>query len=349
VVTIKDVAAIAGVSPSTVSRILNGKSNAKQTLDKVNKAIERLKYKPNALAKGLKSKKTGILALVVPDIGYPLFPELAKGVEKAAESFGYEVSIFNTTESVKRERECLERLVRGWVDGVIFCQVSRQSDNFLLLANRNIPLVLIDRVIEGVPISVVLIDNVKAGYTATSHLVEFGHTKIGCISGPSHILSSNERVLGYKMSLREHNIQIDNSLIVTGNHRIRSGYDAMNILLNTHEEINAVFAGNDLMALGAIISIKERGLNIPDDIAIIGFDDIPLDNLIEPSLSTMAQPVERMSFEAVRILVNQIKDRNSAQERIVIEADLVIRHSTQPGFNNTSKGIDLVKELRSYY
>ncbi|MEN2985035.1 MAG: substrate-binding domain-containing protein [Dictyoglomaceae bacterium] len=336
-VTIKDVARKAGVSIMTVSRVINGKRNVKEeTREKVLKAIEELGYVPNSIARSLTLKKTATIGLVISDITNPFFTTVARGVEDTAISKHFTVILCNTDENPEKESMYVEVLAKNKVDGVIFTSASGKKTPLKSLFMKNIPLVLIDRTIEGLEdVDIVRGDSVSGAYILTKHLIDLGHKRIGIIVGSKSISTAVDRVEGYKKALMDSHIPIDESLIkINENSKFskEDGYRLTKELLNMKNPPTAIFGGNNLMAIGAILAIREMGLSIPEDISLVSFDDIESLSEVFPFLTVVKQPAYTMGVLATELLIRRIENKDKIKEKreILLKPELIIRRSTAP-------------------
>ena len=330
--SIRDVAKVAGVSVSTVSHVINQtRYVSEETQAKVLAAMEDLNYKPNRLASSLrrKDKRTNTLGLLIPDSTNPFFAEVLRGVEDASFDAGYNVFLCNSDDDPNKELYYIEVLLSKQIDGIILVSEGTHGDSLVLLANNQIPSVLVDREVSGTITDSVLVDNETGGYQATEYLIELGHTRIGCIPGPSLLTPSAARVQGYRKALSEHNLIQDDDLILMGDFRAQSGFEATKKLLNLDELPTAIFACNDLMAVGALHAADEAGLSVPGDISIVGFDDITLASFTKPPLTTIAQPSQEMGLLAAEMVIGRIENPNLPTRNEILSTSLVIRNSCQ--------------------
>ena len=329
--TIKDVAKLAGVSVATVSHVVNStRFVSDETKAKVMDAMQELSYKPNAIARSLRRKESKIVGLVLPDNTNPYFAEIAWSIEYASRNLGYSVILCNSDGDVDKEAEYLSVLIEKQVDGVILVAAGDSTANFQKLQERNIPTVMVDRNSPSVNTDSVQIDNAIHGESATSHLIDLGHKKIACITGPRDVTPSFDRVDGYKRSLKLNDIPVRDEYIVRGDFKPHGGYLAACKLLDIDDPPTAIFACNDLMALGAMHAAAERNINIPRQLSIVGFDDIYLSTYSNPPLTTMKQPRLEMGEEAVNALVLRMKNPDRSARSILLQAELVVRSSTMP-------------------
>lgn len=326
--TIRDVAELAGVHPSTVSRVINDDSRiSEKTKNKVLLIIKKLGYTPNAIARGLKTKRTYTLGMLIPDITNPFFAEIARGVEDAANANGFNIILCNTDDKLKKERIYLEILKGKRVDGLILGTAHIKDKSILELENNNFPYILVSRNIEGLDKNCVIVDDVAGGIMATEYLIKLGHRRIAHITGPLKTRSALNRLKGYKLTLKKYEIEYRDELVGEGDFRIKGGYQVMKRFLKLAEPPTAIFAANDLLALGAIQAIQKKKYHIPEDFCIIGFDDIRLASFVHPSLTTIRQPMLEMGALAVKMLLKIIEEGEFNQKKIVLKSKLIIRKS----------------------
>lgn len=333
-VTIKDVAEKAGVSPSTVSRVLNGNGPIRDsTREKVLNAVKILNYRPNFLAQGLKEGKTKTIGLIIPNIRNPIFPVVARGVEDAAKKYGYTVVLCNTDEDTDTEKEYIQKLRGRWVDGLIIAPAAKKVEHIKELHEKEFPTVLIIRKLD-IPTNAVVIDNYRAAYDAVSFLIRTGHKKIAIIKGNQQLALYRDRFNGYRQALLDAGIPAMDELIAGDESDSvqwsLDGYNAINNLLMQNIQFDAVFATTDLRAIGAIRAIKDHNLKVPEDISVIGFDNLEFSSLIDPPLSTVSQPFYDIGVRAVNKLL-QLIDSEVAPEATVeiMQSELIIRKSTK--------------------
>ncbi|MEZ0537828.1 LacI family DNA-binding transcriptional regulator [Caldicellulosiruptoraceae bacterium PP1] len=331
-IKMKDVAKLANVSPSTVSRVLSNSPFVKdETKNRVLQAIEILKYRPNRLGRNLRKLASKMIMVVFPDITNPFFANIIQGVEDIARQKGYYVLLGDTRNDINIEKEFLELGKEKLVDGILLA-TARVPKEDILNASLHVPLVLACEYIKENNISTVSIDNIKAAFAGTKHLIDLGHRRIAFINGPKKIILSQDRLEGFIKACKEHKIPINNGFIINGDFSIESGYQIMNNLLEMNKKPTAVFSANDQMAVGAIKAIKDKGLKVPDHIAIVGFDDIPLSTVIEPQLTTISQPKYEIGKQAMQLLIEKIEEKNYKNKQIILPHNLIIRKSC--GFAN---------------
>ncbi len=328
-VTIREVAQAAGVSVATVSRVVSGSSHhvRPDTRRRVMGAVARLRYQPNLVARGLKKRVTHTVGLIVPDISNPFFPAIARGIEDVANRAGFGVLLCNTYEDLAKERAYLNLLDKRMVDGMIFATVGANTTHLRMLRRRGVPAVLIARVPEGVGIDAVLVDNRRGTREATEHLIRLGHRQIAFIGGPPTLPDATDRRLGYEQALAAAGIAVTPTLIRDGGFRAEGGAATVGALLEQRVPFTAVVAANDLMAIGAMEKLRRRGRRIPEDVAIVGFDDITFASLVEPRLTTVAQPKYRMGRLAMERLLDLLGGGDRTPRRLVLEPKLVVRDS----------------------
>lgn len=328
--TIKDVANKAGVSVATVSNVINNTRFVSEDLrKKVEVAIREVGYHPNVLARGLRRGDTKSIGLVMPDNSNPFFAELAKEIEDMGFESGYGFFLCNSSSDLQREATYVNMLISKQVDGIIFIASHSDYEHLMELKDRNIPVVQVDREIPLQLGDVVLINNEKGGYLATKYLIELGHRKIACITGPFDITPSADRVRGYRRALKEAGIPIREAYILAGDFQYQSGENNLAHLLRLEDVPTAVFVCNDMMAIGAIKQAKISNVRIPEDVSIVGFDDIQFVAAVSPSLTTIAQPIRELAQTAISLLMEKIQKESGMLKgkRIVLEPTLVIRES----------------------
>lgn len=328
--TINDVARLAGVSTTTVSHIINGTRYVSDELKtRVDKAITELGYRPNSMARGLRRGESKTIGLIVPDNSNPFFAEILRTIENFGYSNGYSVILCNSDSDVKKEISYTELLYAKQVDGIVFITTNNSVEHLQRLTNNGIPFVIIDRDLHLADTDVILVDNFTGGYEATQYLISLGHRCIACIAGPSLLTPSADRVGGYKKALQEAGIEVTPEFIVTGDFQFEGGENGMKQLLSLKKRPTAVFACNDLMALGAMRALREAGLAIPQDMSLIGFDDIALTSVVSPSLTTIAQPIQEIARLSLQLLIDRIHEKMTVNspKKIVLPTTLVIRES----------------------
>lgn len=328
-ITIRDVANAAGVHPSTVSRVINGNSNISQkTVKKVLSIIKELNYTPNALARGLKTSKLQTFGMLIPDIANPFFAGLARGVEDAANEHGYNVILCNTDYSLEKELRYLRLLEERRVEGLILANAKFRYKSIMELEKRGFPYMLLSRNIKGLQKNSISIDNIAGGFLATEHLIRLGHRKIGHITGIYNTTADMDRIKGFKQALQYHKIPFNKQYVGKGDFKNKGGYQVMNNFLKLVDPPTAIFTANDLLAVGAIEAIREKGYDVPHDFSIVGFDDIRLASYLSPPLTTIRQPMLEMGYLAIIKLLERIENQVN-HENIFIKPELIKRKSSR--------------------
>jgi LacI family transcriptional regulator len=328
-VTIRDVATRAGVSPTTVSHVINATRPVSADLrSRVEAAMAELGFQPNALARSLRRKRTHTLGLIVPDSANPFFAEVGRGIEDTSFASGFSVILCNSDGNPTRELLYMDLLIQKQVDGVLLVPTGKQAELAATLRTRNIPVVVIDRDVPDAPIDRAHIDNIAGADLATRHLLDLGHRRIGYIGGPPHLSPVPDRSAGYRQALHEVGIPIDEQLVVDGNFRDVGGYTGAQALLALANPPTAIFAGNDLMAIGALAAAREAGIDVPHNLSIMGFDDIHLAGYINPPLTTIAQPKYELGVIAAQLLFERLAQPDLPPQRRLLQAQLVVRQST---------------------
>jgi len=325
--TILDVALKAKVSIATVSRVVNDSSHKVNSITKKNvlRAIRELDYRPNALAKGLLKKKTMTIGIIIPDISNPYYAEIVRGIQDMADQFGYAIILLNTDRDQDRIIRHIYFLREKSADGIIFSGgIIHAAKVLSALKELRERVVVIGR--HRVDFPAVLIDNVGGAAKATQHLIGLSHKRIGFIGGPDKSPSARDRLSGYKNTLTQSSCPIDKNLVKKGDLTPRSGYLLAKELLQG-EQLTAIFAANDQMAFGAIRAAKEFGWRVPEDISVVGFDNIPFSSYFDPSLTTVEIPMYHIGAAAMEMLVNLISGKHSERLRW-FDTKLLARGST---------------------
>ncbi|MCU0490668.1 MAG: LacI family transcriptional regulator [Chloroflexaceae bacterium] len=329
-VTIRDVARLAGVSPMTVSRVINGGQNVLQeTSQRVQQAIAELGYVPNSLARGLSGQRTRTLALILPDVANPFFTRIVQGAEAVAREAGYQIILCNTDGQLEREAASLQAMLAYRVEGIVIAPVGDTSQGQLSqMAGYGVPLVLVDRAVAAVEGDLVQGDSVGDARRLVQLLTDSGHQRIAMIAGQSYVSTSRDRQAGYRQALEAANLAFDPALVVPSEFDIESGYRATQRLLWLKERPTAIFAVNNLVAVGAVRALREHRLATPDDVALVCFDDIDYASLLCPFLTVMAQPAESYGTIATDMLLERIGGQsNEPSRRVVLSAELIVRES----------------------
>jgi LacI family transcriptional regulator len=328
--TIKEVAARANVSSATVSHVINGtRFVSDQVREQVLKAMDELGYRPNALARSLRSGFTHTLGLILPDSANPFFAEVGRSIESAAFEAGYSVFLCNTENDPQKESLYVDVLTNKQVDGIIFVATGERGESLGKLLEMDVPVVVMDRHFPGLDMDVVLVDNYQGGYMAAHYLLALGHRRIACIAGPSNINPSAQRVAGFRDALKEMGLAERPEYMQHGDFHPDTGWEAARRMLTLPEPPTAIFACNDLMAMGVLRAAGELGLRTPENLSVIGYDDIDLASYTIPPLTTIQQPKNEMGQAALQFLLNRIQDKNQAPQHILLPAKVVRRGSCQ--------------------
>ncbi|WP_047864199.1 LacI family DNA-binding transcriptional regulator [Rubrobacter aplysinae] len=325
--TIKDVAREAGVSTATVSRVMSGRNPVSEEMrERVLGVAGRLDYRPNALAKSLRVESTGTLGLVVSNIVNPFFTSVARAVEDAAAERGYSVIIGNADEDPEKEERYIDALLQKRVDGFIVSPARGESPLLAEVSVSETPLVFVDRSIEGLEAPVVRADGRRAIGRLVEQLAGLGHTRLAIISGPGSVVSGSERLEAFVEAATAAGVPVGEEYTRAGSFRRESGALAMRELLDLPEPPTAVFAANNLMALGALQSLRESGLSMPEDISVASFDDVSWFELLDPPLTAIVQPTREIGAEAARMLL-QMVEGGARPDSYIATAELMVRGS----------------------
>jgi len=327
--SMKDVAKLANVSESTVSRVINRNIPVDDaTRSRVEDAIRSLNYKPNLLAKGLRIKSGHLIGLVVPEIVHHTFASFIQHIEESTVARGYNLIIGNHKNDPDLEESFIDMLVRRNVDGIIFSRVSDESRVMRIIHQTRVPVVVIDRAAEREELASVVLDNNRAGSIAGEHLAGLGHRTIGCITGPMKIALSRERLSGFRDALVRSGAVLPDGAVFEGDFKFESGFEGAREILGRQPDTTALWAQNDLMAIGALKYLSGIGKAVPADISLLGMDDIALARMITPSLSTVIQPFREICEKAVELVLAKRASNDGGKGRIVIEPGLAVRDST---------------------
>jgi len=330
-VTIKDIAREVGVSPSTVSRALSDSTLiSEKTRQSVKEVAQRLGYERNELARGLVMGSSGAVGLVVPDITNPFFADIARGVGEIAHHFGCGVILCNTTEKADRELSYIRLLRRKRVDGLILTSVTVEDPYLQELAQSKTPFILVSRLSRSVDAPYVTVDDRAGARLAVEHLIELGHELIGFIGGPPDVQPSRDRMAAYREALREHGLAEKEEWVCYADFTQAAGRKAARQMLSLPERPSAIFAANDVTALGVLEVAEELGHRIPEDLSLVGYDDITYASLPRIQLTTVAQPAFEMGQIAGEWLLSSIEGHKSYPLRCVLNPHLVVRRSTAP-------------------
>ncbi len=329
--TLEDIARQAGVSRSTVSRVVNDHTNVREDVRKrVLEVIQSTGYHPNAAARTLVSQRSWMIGLVLPRsvssfFTDPYFPRLTRGIAQACNQYNYTLGLFLVS-STEDEDKIFPRVSRtGLLDGILV-QSGQVGDQLIeRLVNSSVPLVIVGRPVHIDKVSYIDVDNANAACNAVSHLIRLGRKRVGTITGPMNTTVGIDRQAGYVRALTERGLMVDDSLIAEGDFTEAGAYYAMQRLMPAKPD--AVFAASDTMALGTMRAVREAGLRIPEDIALVGFDDLPLAALSDPPLTTVRQPVSQFGLKAVEILIDLVENGIEPARRFIMDTELVVRDS----------------------
>ncbi len=330
-VTIYDVAQEAGVSDATVSRVLNNKDNVREpTRERVQRAAKKLGYVANVQARILAGGKSNIIGLLVPGLDTAYIAEIVRGIDIELSHANYELILYTTRRRSSDEASYLQYIANSLSEGLLLVVPLLSTEYLKVLSSLEYPYVLIDAIDETDNSFSVVATNHEGAYRATNYLIELGHERIAFIQGIPDLHTSKARLNGYLAALRDHGLPVHQEYIVNGDFLQQSGYHQTQMLLSLPLPPTALFAANDIMALGAMDAIRNRGLEIPKDISVIGFDDIPQAFTTHPKLTTMRQPLEEMGRLGVKILLEKIKKPDLLPYRTTVATELIIRDSCQP-------------------
>lgn len=326
-VRIVDVAKKANVSTATVSRVItNSGTVKKETTDKVLKAIESLNYQPNILARQLRRLETKTILVVVPDITNTFFSKVLRGVEEVANKNGYQVLLGIANNSIEHQSGYLNILRQKKADGMILLTAKVDGQVVEEIANQY-PVVLACEYTEGSQIPTVSIDNISSARKATEHLINIGHKRIGHISGPFNSVLGRDRLKGFQQAMAQHCLPVESFLVQEGDFSFESGFNQMMKFLALDHAPTAIFAANDEMAIGAMKAIKSKGLTVPGDISVVGFDDIKFASIYEPALTTIGQPSFDIGKKAMELLIKIINNDDLEKIQYILEDQLIVRDS----------------------
>ncbi|RON85015.1 LacI family DNA-binding transcriptional regulator [Pseudomonas fluorescens] len=328
--TIKDVAALAGISYTTVSHVVNNTRPVSQEVRlKVEAAIKSLDYVPSAVARSLKAKTTATIGLLVPNSLNPYFAELARGIEDYCERNGYCVILCNSDDNPDKQRSYLRVLLEKRIDGLIVASAGGDSGLAQGLAGVKTPMVIVDRGLEGVDADLVRIDHEYGAYLATRHLLELGHRDIATIGGPVSTSVAQMRLAGYCRALKEAGVEVRQERMLESDFTSTGGYNAAAILLE-HNPPSAIFAGNDMIGIGVLRAAAERNVRVPSELSVIGFDDIQMSRYVYPALTTVGQSILQLGEMAAEVLLRRIATPSLGTDQRIVTPSIVLRESTAP-------------------
>src|SRR5690554_69828 len=329
--SMNDVARQAGVSVVTVSRVVNNSANVNElTRTRVLKAIKDLKYKPNRVAKRLRSKSLSgnLLGVMIPDIRNPFYVDVLRGIEDVAYHNNYAIIVCNFGQDETKEKMYLDILQSESIDGLIVAPVREDDAKVISLVKSGLPLVCVDRGLVSVDVDVVLVDNVKGAFLAVDHLAKKGFKRIAYIAGKPEIPSSRYRGEGYRKALESNGLMYDEGLVKYGDSSHESGVRLCAELLEMNPRPDALFTGNNLITLGALETIHNLGLSIPQEVGIVGFDDMPWSSSLNPSLTAVRQPAYEIGKRAAELLIHRISEPGRAAISMMLNTELIVRKSS---------------------
>lgn len=328
-VSMKDIARDSRVSVATVSRVLNGSATVREELRaRVLASVEKLGYQPNMVARSLRMRRTMVLGVIIPNILNPFFTDIVRGVEDAALKAGYVVTVLSSDQSLVKERRYLQLLRNRMVDGVLIAVAHRWESDLSPLVERGLPVVLVDRSLEGCAFDRVTVDTWRGAYLATELLIQRGYRRIAFLGGPSSVSTATDKLAGYRAALEQYGMQADERLVMEGDYTEASGRDLGRRFLDMPDRPDAVLVANNLMTLGFYTIVREYGLRVPHEIAFVGFDDRPWAALAVPPITTIDQPTYDLGRTATEMLLARVSGEVAGEPRqVVLPCKLVIRGS----------------------
>ncbi len=337
---LEDVARKAGVSKSSVARALgNYGSVSEESRKRVFNTAKKMGYEPNQIARSLKTNRTNTIGVIISDITTYFFTSVVRGIADVASQNGYDLVLCNTDEDPEKEDKFLRVLVSRNVDGLI---ISASGKNTYLkkLVRAGLPIILLDRKVEGLETTELVVDNESGAYEAVTHLIRLGHRRIGIINGLANIQTSEERFNGYKKALQDNHIRLDPQLIKYGDFKMVKAKEITKELLDMKNPPSALFVSNEAMIVGALLALRERNINIPEQIAIVGFDDPVWGQLLHPALTAVSQPAYPMGTMACQTLLQKINEpgrESTSFEELVLKPKLIVRGSCGKKINDETK------------
>lgn len=332
-VTINDIAKAAGVSPATVSRVLNSSGYVKEeTRQKILKVIKELNYTPSAIARSLSTSKTNTIGVIVPDVNNPFFGEVIKGISEVADMHDLNIILCDTDESLDKELKAIKLLKEQRIQGILITPTSAEDDfnsEYLsTLENLGIPIVLVDGHVKYSTFSGVFVDNIKGAFEGTEALIKAGHRKIGIITGRMNSKPAKDRFVGYKKALAMNNIPLDERYIFNGEYRLDSAYNATKQMLMMEDRPTAVFICSNMMTLGCIKALFEENLKIPEDMAMVAFDNIEVLNIVGINVSFINGPTIEMGKIGMKMLIDVLNNKEKKEiNRVTLMPELVLKGS----------------------
>ena len=323
--TIKDVARLAGVSVSTISKYLNGGNVLDENAEAIRKAIAELDYRVNPFARSLKTQRSRAIGVLLPDMAPPFFGSVVMALDKCLREHGYHTLISCYASSYGLERENLQFLMNNGIDGLVYVPEDISAEEFYgLTANCSVPTVQVDRMIQGVGSDTVLVDNADASYKAVSWLIKKGHRRIAIITGPKSVYSAKERLVGYLRALSDHGILYDDALVISDQYNFATGYQAIETLLKLPDPPTAVFATNYDFTIGLVTAARERGINIPEELDIFGFDCVEICTMMQHPLPVVHQPEAEIGTIAANYMIQRLEGYSGEPRITKLECSLNI-------------------------
>ena len=317
--TIKDISKKTGLGLATISSYLNGGNVREQNRIKIEEAIEELHYEVNEVARGLKTNRTKIIGILIPELNNIFCAEILTEVEDILRNHGYATMVCDCRTDVKREIEAVDFLIKRRVDGVIVMPTGNKGKHFQKLVKSGVPVILLDRMLEDVECDCVLVDNRNGARDAVKQFIDAGHREIGIITGPDYIYTAKERVKGYADALAEHGITPKESLVYYGDYTIKSGTKGLKTLMERNPEMTAVFVANYELTMGVVIEANELNLKIPEQLSVIGFDNVEFARACVPKLSIVSQPTKEIATHVSELLLQKLETKVEHEENIVIK------------------------------
>lgn len=332
-ITISHIAAAAGVSQTTVSRVLNNSSYVKEeTKEKVLKVIKELNYTPSAIARSLSTNKTNTIGVIVPDINNPFFGEIIKGISEVADEHNLNVILCDADENISKELKALKFLKEQRMQGIIITPTSVEDklikEYLSILGTMNIPIILLEGHVKYPKFSGVFINNINGAYMATEALIKEGHKKIAIITGRINSQGAKDRLEGYKKALCDHNIALDEKYIFYGDYKLESGYICTKEILKIKNRPSAIFVNNNMMTLGCIKALKEEEISIPKDMALIGFDNLEILNILGMNISYVSSPTIEIGKQSMKMLISDLNNNDKRKTKnLTLMPELVLKGS----------------------
>lgn len=328
-ITLKDVAKSANVSQATVSRVLNNHPTVNAELRaRVQESIRKLGYQPNHAARRLRAQSSNVIGLIISDIQNPYFISIIRGIEDAAYAQQMSIILCNSDEDPAKQEMYLKVMQAEHVAGLIYVPTPNAKGKVIhTLLEAGVPIILLDRVLDEVELDIVKVDNVQGAYDAVKHLLDLGYRQIATIMNAPELTTGKERYQGYCAALNDYRLAVDQSLVKIGDSRTEGGYKLTNELLALSHRPDALFVGNNLMTLGALRALHEANVDIPGEVALVGFDDMPWSGDLRPPLTAVSQPTYELGQEAVHLLRRRIAQADAPYRTVTLQTQLIVRES----------------------